>query len=238
MVFEDADVDAAAHGAVAGSLINTGQDCTAATRAIVHRSVYREFVEKVAELYRGIRVGLPADEETDIGPLVSFAHRDRVAAMVDRARGYATVVTGGTAPGGDLANGAYYHPTLITDAAPDSEIVRDEVFGPVLAVLPFDTDDEAIALANDTPYGLAASAWTRDVYRSLRATREIKAGCVWINDHIPIVSEMPHGGMKESGFGKDMSGYSFDEYTQVKHVMYDITGTAQKDWHRTIYRLR
>ena len=238
VVFEDADVDAAAHGAVAGSLINTGQDCTAATRAIVHRSVYREFVEKVAELYRGIRVGLPADEETDIGPLVSFAHRDRVAAMVDRARGYATVVTGGTAPGGDLARGAYYHPTLITDAAPDSEIVRDEVFGPVLAVLPFDTDDEAIALANDTPYGLAASAWTRDVYRSLRATREIKAGCVWINDHIPIVSEMPHGGMKESGFGKDMSGYSFDEYTQVKHVMYDITGTAQKDWHRTIYRLR
>ena len=238
VVFEDADVDAAAHGAVAGSLINTGQDCTAATRAIVHRSVYREFVEKVAELYRGIRVGLPADEETDIGPLVSFAHRDRVAAMVDRARGYATIVTGGTAPGGDLANGAYYHPTLITDAAPDSEIVRDEVFGPVLAVLPFDTDDEAIALANDTPYGLAASAWTRDVYRSLRATREIKAGCVWINDHIPIVSEMPHGGMKESGFGKDMSSYSFDEYTQVKHVMYDITGTAQKDWHRTIYRLR
>lgn len=238
VVFEDADLEAAAHGAVAGSLINTGQDCTAATRAIVHHSVYREFVEKVAELYRGIRVGAPADEETDIGPMVSYAHRDRVAAIVDRARAYATVVTGGVIPGGDLAAGAFYTPTLIVDAAPDSEIVRDEVFGPVLTVLPFDTDDDAIALANDTPYGLAASAWTRDVYRSLRASREIKAGCVWINDHIPIISEMPHGGVKESGFGKDMSAYSFDEYTQIKHVMFDITGNARKDWHRTIYRLR
>ncbi|MFF2300508.1 gamma-aminobutyraldehyde dehydrogenase [Arthrobacter sp. NPDC058127] len=238
VVFEDADLEAAVHGAVAGSLINTGQDCTAATRAIVHRSVYQEFVAKVAELYRGIRVGIPADVETDIGPLVSYAHRDRVAAMVDRARAYATIVIGGEIPGEDLAAGAFYSPTLIIDAAADSEIVRDEVFGPVLTVLPFETDDEAIALANDTPYGLAASAWTRDVYRSLRASREIKAGCVWINDHIPIISEMPHGGVKESGFGKDMSAYSFDEYTQIKHVMYDITGAAVKDWHRTIYRLR
>ena len=238
VVFDDADLEAAAHGAVAGSLINTGQDCTAATRAIVHHSVYEEFVARVAELYRGIRVGASADEGTDIGPMVSHAHRDRVASIVDRARDYATVVTGGVIPGGVLAAGAFYTPTLIVDAAPDSEIVRDEVFGPVLTVLPFDTDDDAIALANDTPYGLAASAWTRDVYRSLRASREIKAGCVWINDHIPIISEMPHGGMKESGFGKDMSAYSFDEYTQVKHVMFDITGNAHKDWHRIIYRLR
>lgn len=238
VVFDDADLEAAAHGAVAGSLINTGQDCTAATRAIVHHSVYDEFVARVAELYRGIRVGASADEGTDIGPLVSHAHQDRVAAIVDRARDYATVVTGGEIPGGVLAAGAFYTPTLIVDAAPDSEIVRDEVFGPVLTVLPFDTDDDAIALANDTPYGLAASAWTRDVYRSLRASREIKAGCVWINDHIPIISEMPHGGVKESGFGKDMSAYSFDEYTQVKHVMFDITGSAHKDWHRIIYRLR
>jgi betaine-aldehyde dehydrogenase len=158
--------------------------------------------------------------------------------MVDRARDYATIVTGGTIPGENLAAGAFYPPTLITDAAADSEIIREEVFGPVLTVLPFDSDEEAIALANDTPYGLAASAWTRNVYRSLRATREIKAGCIWINDHIPIISEMPHGGIKESGFGKDMSAYSFDEYTQVKHIMFDITGTAHKDWHRTVYRLR
>ena len=238
VVFDDADIEAAAHGAVAGSLINTGQDCTAATRAIVHHSVHDAFVDRVAELFRDIRVGAPDDEDTDIGPLASYAHRDRVAGMVDRARNYATVVTGGTIPDGDLAGGAFYRPTLITDAAANSEIVRDEVFGPVLTVLSFSTDNEAIALANDTPFGLAASAWTRDVYRALRATREIKAGCVWVNDHIPIISEMPHGGVKESGFGKDMSAYSFDEYTQIKHIMFDITGAARKNWHRTVYKLR
>ena len=119
--------------------------------------------------------------------------------------------------------------------AQDAELVRDEVFGPVLVVLPFDTDDEGLALANDTVYGLAASAWTTDIFRGLRAQREIRAGCVWINDHIPIVSEMPHGGFGQSGFGKDMSMYSFEEYTNVKHVSMDITGTARKAWHRTIF---
>ena len=148
--------------------------------------------------------------------------------MVDRARAYARIVTGGEVPDGALAAGSYYAPTLIADAGKTSEVIRDEVFGPVLCAMPFDTDDEAITLANDTPYGLAASAWTRDVYRALRATREIRSGCVWINDHIPIISEMPHGGMKESGFGKDMSSYSFEDYTVVKHVMYDITGVAAK----------
>src|SRR6185369_7830582 len=161
------------------------------------------------------------------------AHRDRVAAFVDRAvADGAKVVTGGDAPAGP---GASYTPTLIVDAAQDSEIVQREVFGPVLAVLPFDTDDEALALANDTPYGLAASVWTKDVHRALRGSREIQAGCVWINDHIPIVSEMPHGGYRRSGFGKDMSTYSLDEYTQVKHVMADLTGVAEKAWHRTIF---
>jgi betaine-aldehyde dehydrogenase len=113
--------------------------------------------------------------------------------------------------------------------------VRDELFGPVLVVLPFDDDDQGLAMANDTVFGLAASAWTRDIFRGLRAQREIHAGCVWINDHIPIVSEMPHGGYGQSGFGKDMSQYSFDEYTHVKHVSMDITGDARKAWHRTIF---
>lgn len=235
LVFDDADVEAAAHGAVAASLINTGQDCTAATRAYVQRPLHDAFVARVAELMETVRLGDPFAATTDLGPLVSHAHRDRVAGFVERARSYATVVTGGEVPGGELAEGAYYRPTLISGAAQGSEVVQSEIFGPVLVVLPFDTDDEGIALANDTPYGLAASAWSRDVYRANRATREIKAGCVWVNDHIPIISEMPHGGYKASGFGKDMSAYSFEEYTQVKHVMYDNTAVAAKDWHRTIF---
>ncbi|MEU7259378.1 gamma-aminobutyraldehyde dehydrogenase [Streptomyces rimosus] len=235
VVFDDADLEAAVHGAVAGALINTGQDCTAATRAYVQRPLYDAFVGGVADLMATVRLGDPFDPATDLGPLISYTQRDRVAGFVDRARSYATVVTGGAAPQGELAKGAYYLPTLITGAAQDSEVVQSEIFGPVLVVLPFDSDDEGIALANDTPYGLAASAWSRDVYRTGRATREIKAGCVWVNDHIPILSEMPHGGYKASGFGKDMSAYSFEEYTQVKHVMYDNTGTARKDWHRTVF---
>ncbi|MFJ6633022.1 gamma-aminobutyraldehyde dehydrogenase [Streptomyces sp. NPDC091376] len=235
VVFDDADLDAAVQGAVAGSLINTGQDCTAATRAYVQRPLYDAFVAGVADLMATVRLGDPFDPSTDLGPLVSHTQRDRVAGFVDRARSYATVVTGGKAPGGALERGAYYLPTLIAGAAQDSEVVQSEIFGPVLVVVPFDSDDEGIALANDTPYGLAASAWSRDVYRAGRATREIKAGCVWVNDHIPIISEMPHGGYKASGFGKDMSAYSFEEYTQVKHVMYDNTAVVRKDWHRTIF---
>ncbi len=236
VVFDDADLEAAVHGAVAASLINTGQDCTAATRAYVQRPLYDAFVAGVADLFESIRLGAPLDPATDLGPLVSSRQAERVAGFVERARAAgARVVTGGSAPGGDLAAGAYYRPTLVVDARQESEIVRDEVFGPVLVVLPFDTEDEGLALANDTVYGLAASAWTRDVFRVLRAQREIRAGCVWINDHIPIVSEMPHGGFGQSGFGKDMSTYSFDEYTLVKHVSLDITGEARKPWHRTIF---
>jgi betaine-aldehyde dehydrogenase len=236
VVFDDADLEAAAHGAVAGALINSGQDCTAATRAIVHRSLFDDFVAVVADLMAGVRLGDPRDEATDQGPLISRAHQARVAAHVDRARGLgAKIVCGGAAPGADLARGAYYEPTLVTGIDRTAPIWHDEVFGPVLVAVPFDTDDEAIELANDTPFGLAASAWTRDVVRAARATREIRAGCVWVNDHIPIISEMPHGGLKASGFGKDMSVYSLEEYTSIKHVMTDVTGIARKAWHRTVF---
>ncbi|NLJ53083.1 MAG: gamma-aminobutyraldehyde dehydrogenase, partial [Intrasporangiaceae bacterium] len=239
VVFDDADLDAAIQGAVAASLINTGQDCTAATRAYVHRSRYDDFVDGVAALMGTVRLGAPSDPDTDQGPLVSFRQRDKVAAMVERAvQAGARAATGGKAPGGDLADGAYYEPTLIVDAEQKSEIVQDEVFGPVLVALPFDSDEEALALANDTPFGLAASAWTSNVFRAQEAARRIQAGTVWINDHIPIISEMPHGGMKASGYGKDMSTYSFEEYTQIKHVMTELTGTVAKDWHRTIFTQR
>jgi betaine-aldehyde dehydrogenase len=236
VVFDDADLEAAVRGAVAASLINTGQDCTAATRAYVHRSRFDDFVAGVADLMRRVRLGAPTDPGTDQGPMVSFKQRDRVASMVERALGDgAKAVTGGQAPGGDLAAGAYYEPTLLVNADQRSEIVQQETFGPVLVALPFDSDEEAISLANDVPFGLAASAWTRDVFRAQAAARRIEAGTVWINDHIPIISEMPHGGMKASGYGKDMSSYSFDEYTQLKHVMSDITAAAAKPWHTTVF---
>ena len=149
--------------------------------------------------------------------------------------GVSSVRTGGVIP--DLP-GWFYRPTLIADVDENSEIYRDEVFGPVLTVRAFTDDDDALRQANDTVYGLAASAWTRDVYRAQRASREINAGCVWINDHIPIISEMPHGGLGASGFGKDMSDYSFEEYLTVKHVMSDISAVAEKDWHRIIFSKR
>lgn len=245
VVFADADIEAAARGAVAGSLINSGQDCTAATRAIVAAEHFAAFTDRVAELMDGVRLGDPADPATDMGSLISLTHRDRVAAMVARAADDgATIRTGGTIPttnhlGEDLPGTpettAYYAPTLITGIDTDAEVWRDEIFGPVLVAVPFDTDDEAIALANDTPYGLAASAWTRSTNRTLRAAADIEAGCVWINEHIPIVSDMPHGGYKASGFGKDMSQYSFDEYTQIKHVFIDQHEDPHHAWQDTIF---
>lgn len=236
VVFDDADVEAAARGAVAGSLINAGQDCTAATRVYAHESIFDALTTRIAALMGEVTIGRADDPATELGSLISVGHRDAVAAKVDSAReAGARVLCGGKVPDGTAEGTAFYEPTLVVDAAQDSDIVQNEVFGPVLVALPFADDDEAIRLANDTPFGLAASAWTNSVFRAQRASREIQAGCVWINDHIPIISEMPHGGYKASGFGNDMSQYSLDEYTQIKHVLMENTAAPHKEWHDLIF---
>jgi betaine-aldehyde dehydrogenase len=234
IVFEDADLEAAAQGLIAGAFINTGQDCTAATRVYVQRPIWDEFIARVGDLTSEIRLGDPLDRTTDMGPLINRKQQERVLGFIDRAREQgAKVLLGGGVPDG-FDRGYWVEPTLISGADQQSEIVQYEVFGPAPTLLPFETEDEVLAKANDVRYGLAASVWTRDAHKSLRASKALRFGTVWINDHIPLTPEMPHGGFKQSGFGKDMSVESVEEYTVTKHVMADITGQQRKDWYYVV----
>jgi betaine-aldehyde dehydrogenase len=237
IVFADADLEAAARGAVAGGFINAGQDCTAATRIYVQRSAYEPFLALLKGFTEEIRIGDPSDPSTDLGTLISATQVARVQGFVDRAvAAGARLVTGGARPTvAGLPDGAFFQPTVLADVAQDSECVQQEIFGPVLTVLPFDTEDEALAKGNDTRYGLAASVWTSNIGVGMRAAKALNFGTVWINDHLPLSSDTPHGGFKQSGFGKDMSSYSFDECTQIKHVMVELTGATQKGWHYQIW---
>jgi betaine-aldehyde dehydrogenase len=219
IVFDDADVERVAAIATLTSTFNTGQDCTAATRVYVEQSKMNTVLEAVVEGMRGVKVGSQYEDGVEMGPLISSVQRERVSGFVERARAAgATVITGGKVPDG-MDKGYFYAPTVIADADQKSEIIQGEIFGPVLTVSPFKGDDEAVRLGNDVLYGLAASLWTNDVGRAMRISRDLEFGTVWINDHIPLTSETPHGGFKQSGFGKDLSAEAVSDYRITKHVM-------------------
>ncbi|MFI6880377.1 gamma-aminobutyraldehyde dehydrogenase [Streptomyces sp. NPDC050400] len=217
VVFEDADLAAAVEGILLGGFFNAGQDCTAATRVLVHESVHDEFVAAFAEAAAGARTGLPADDEDAFfGPLNNANQLAQVAGFIDRLPPHAKIEAGGHRVG---EQGYFYAPTVVSGLRQDDEIVQNEVFGPVVTVQSFTDEEQAVAYANGVDYALASSVWTKDHARAMRMSKNLDFGCVWLNTHMVLVAEMPHGGFKKSGYGKDLSAYGFEDYTRIKHVM-------------------
>lgn len=238
IVFDDADLEAASKGAVAGAFVNCGQDCTAATRLYIHEKIYDKFLDLFIKEIKTIRIGDPLKRETDMGPLVSKSQLETVERYVEIGlKEGAKIIYGGKRPElvSPLNNGFYYMPTVFTDVKEHMKIVKEEIFGPVVTIHKFSEIDEVVEKSNDVIYGLGSSVWTKDINRAFKIANALRFGEVWINDHLPLASEMPHGGFKQTGFGKDLSAYSFDDYTEIKHIYVDLTGERRKGWHYTIY---